>query len=903
MIEVHNDSIMGSVRLSNSLKSCDRLSAPRIMQPGGTSNNVNVSSSTDPSPNFNLYNGANSFLTALLRSAQSSGDCSYTHNCMEGADKYNAIKTTNPLKRKRISSTNEAAQVSNMNCSEGQDVNTSAKICVSSRRLDKDIVTSQSHQRTIPYRPTQPLTVFPGHCPLSDFEYSRLSTQHQHSISSPLVLRNKIANSLRISCQNMNTMGSSPNVHSNITTVTFTHPNVTQKSYRNEKRFLCPPPCLKVENSGISLRRSTVEVFRGDSSRDSTSRSSAPGRKKTHDIPSQGLILRPCGKGYFKRLYMDAHVHKKSKSLFLQVSLLQGEPLDINRSRSGATCQDRMPILRNTQFLPKIFTFDALPITVVSKPSRTSVRAQGSNTTVQNGSTICLYNRMNSQTTRTKYLDVHTQEGGDHNSENYLKKRLVTHPKTSGNFTLELLAWPVNDASTDETADVASKPEDWKITYGSIICLREATTQFCSDPMMICETVKGNVKMPQIFSGQKLGNFTFKIKHRNPDIARDILLRYSHSSSNMKAKAMERTPKGQLGNASCIRTSSRSTDIYSSQALTAERNGLDHIEYVSPLQKVALLLVNVTQSCHSPNEVTCDLSMPRFYLCSGASRHPHGHFPNADLENSKTQQVQQTGVNVSIDVEKKKAAYLGFSHQEGKHFNSVGFCSTSLKTPGNSEGIIDSLGDQFCWTLVTTCTCLKKSLLDADSSSAQTAWSFVEADLNFLRLDPRIPRLSLPVISLPNLVSKPQYDPRTHSLEMNVKNFFYEDVGSLCSSMSCSSSSSYWDNRPSHEVWLAHDFPLPTRTISMDTFNAHISCKLPSISKMVSAHRNIMHQNHFTSTVAFIHLPLFFVNVNQGISFLTGYILFAKPSQVNSIPDSSENSQSWSFKIIKHDHA
>ncbi|CAH1758483.1 9965_t:CDS:2 [Entrophospora sp. SA101] len=61
---------------------------------------------------------------------------------------------------------------------------------------------------------------------------------------------------------------------------------------------------------------------------------------------------------------------------------------------------------RNSTSIPPSAIFDSSPITIISKPSKKTAKARNLSSCILSGSQISLFNRINSQTVRTKYMGI-----------------------------------------------------------------------------------------------------------------------------------------------------------------------------------------------------------------------------------------------------------------------------------------------------------------------------------------------------------------------------------------------------------------------------------------------------------------------------------------------------------------
>lgn len=202
---------------------------------------------------------------------------------------------------------------------------------------------------------------------------------------------------------------------------------VAQKSYGVEKRFLCPPPMVQVSgvpSSSVNKQLLRVNIINEDGSRG----------------VSQQAMLDEQGRTSFKYLHVtDAF---KSKMFSLRFKL------------NGA--DDSMP----TQSLI------SKPITIISKPSKKTSKTGNNAMAIVSGATVCFFNRVNSQTVRTKYMTVDD-------------RRLSA--KNSSWSTFEILA-----VNPDNTVDV----NGFVINYGSLVILRNLETGVYSDMLLIKKAAK-----------------------------------------------------------------------------------------------------------------------------------------------------------------------------------------------------------------------------------------------------------------------------------------------------------------------------------------------------------------------------------------------------------------------------
>ncbi|KAJ2545254.1 hypothetical protein EV175_005823, partial [Coemansia sp. RSA 1933] len=106
-------------------------------------------------------------------------------------------------------------------------------------------------------------------------------------------------------------------------------------------------------------------------------------------------------------LFKSLHVTgmQKAKSFRLQLDLLIPTSIGI---------QLHNPHDSNRWRTPDVYaSLESDPVAIISKPSKKTAKARNQSTCIRAGSLISLFNRINSQTFRTKYLNV------DHNTNRW----------------------------------------------------------------------------------------------------------------------------------------------------------------------------------------------------------------------------------------------------------------------------------------------------------------------------------------------------------------------------------------------------------------------------------------------------------------------------------------------------
>ncbi|SPO32093.1 uncharacterized protein UTRI_02650 [Ustilago trichophora] len=667
-----------------------------------------------------------------------------------------------------------------------------------------------------------------------------------------------------------------------MTTIRCAHASVAQKSYGSEKRFFNPPPIISVtgplrryaEHGAATLTTSSTSE---DADEEDQCRVSLLVRGDTDEFYSNEnvAVLDTRLETKMRSLYVTPT--GRSKSFRLQLNLLRPTGLEphlpifspLKKSRAADALSPAMsvdsPANDPTDNAPETLSrlpkgqawasFESAPVTIISKSSKKTAKPRGQTNQVQNGSLVSLFNRINSQTARTKYM--HSSSHGS----------LTVHGGEWSTYRITLISRP-------PLADLAGAEEE-SVTYGSTIVLTDVNTGFSSDPLVVCKVDKGQVQLPQLDPPAELLKAGSGNKSKRVAIDRALRDKLAAVSSKSASNGSfnrngasnnpvsgSRNPTERPGSTmqSAIKiegeSSNAATAVAAAPATSANGSGeaKDDLNLYGPvgqLQKVALMRFVPSSDSETvfgdSEHLESDFSAPRSYLCA--------MIPDEWKHTSPEKLGQEP---LAINFAQTHEQGFGFdeppsdtvdANKTGES-NSVVYVTpksvTVAKEHGVGEKVVDEVDDAFVWTVIGVSR-FEYSYFDTSATQASKDEGPCE----------------VPMTPFPLITSMPTYDQTRHTLVTTVTNFI---VPAAITS----------DPIPL-DVWAGSLGPLKVehsnkRPNPGSDPEAFITVTLPSIRDMLKIALRGKLSTPITAGGVPAHflLPLIFVNDSDGTAYHSG---------------------------------
>ncbi|CAO3577520.1 unnamed protein product [Absidia cylindrospora] len=273
---------------------------------------------------------------------------------------------------------------------------------------------------------------------------------------------------------------------SQMTTITCYHASVAQKSYGAEKRFLCPPPVVQFKSPHT-----------GDLS------SSTPPCQLTMAVMSENgdnaleqhavLDDNQCS---FKYLHVTGTAKAKQFSLRVNIGGSTTTTSDSSASSNG-TSPSSSPLpspapsspadsTSQSSHIPPYATFSSNPISIISKPSKKTAKARNVSTCILANKPVSLFNRINSQTVRTKYMTSENNQLCAKNSS-WSPFDIIILNQPQQYLLNQRPQSPNNNKNNSKNSNVVP------LIYGSELVLKDTRTGVRSHPLVIRKVDKGRI--------------------------------------------------------------------------------------------------------------------------------------------------------------------------------------------------------------------------------------------------------------------------------------------------------------------------------------------------------------------------------------------------------------------------
>jgi len=177
-------------------------------------------------------------------------------------------------------------------------------------------------------------------------------------------------------------------------TVVVLHAKVAQKSYGNEKRFFCPPPCIYLKGNGWDKMKKE-HILKKRQQQNSASNSSDD---VAEIYPLCFVNIGSNDQPTMQQLTFE----ERNKQGFSSAKTLYISDSD-KRKNFVITCRLLYPEGNGGM---KLGEFNSKRIKVISKPSKKKQSFKNTELCISSTTTVALFNRLRAQTVSTRYLNI-----------------------------------------------------------------------------------------------------------------------------------------------------------------------------------------------------------------------------------------------------------------------------------------------------------------------------------------------------------------------------------------------------------------------------------------------------------------------------------------------------------------